>query len=334
MKKILIGAALIALMPAAYAQDVEIFGQSYSLILVIPLILILVLLVGFAGMIAFDVIRRRKKLRQKAAEEEAEEKKPSREAVEAPAKKDMPPKKEALKKREEMIMGYLREIKALGKSLPGMGADSGFDALNSLIHRFFSEFFDIRYKFTYEELEKELKKMQQEVVFSAESLSKLHYGPVNLTKSEVQDLFYEFQEIVDTLVKGERLAEKEKSLKRGMNIVKSFLKLVDLKVAGKRIEKQKEIEQRQMAVEQKLPAKAYAAKSKGPSELELLVKKRLQILHDLIREGMEMAAEDANMANDIYRKLYEHYHNLSVMEKRELYPYVIEFYKAIKEHLG
>jgi len=326
MKKIWVGFILFFIIPLAHAQEVEIFGQSYSIILVIPLLLILLLLAVFAGMVVFDTIRRRKKLRQQAAAEEAEESKPIKEESTGKIheKKALPKKKEIRENRQAMILRYLREIKNLEKALPGMDAERSFEALSTLIRRFFSEFFDIGYRFTYEELEKELKKTQQEVVFFAESLSKLHYGPIRFTKAEVQDLFYEFREVVDTLVKGEQVKGDER-IKSNLKIVRPFLKLMDLRITDKKIEQKQEMLP-------KAPAQARTSPAK-PKELMELEKRRLQTMHELIRYGQELAVGDVRMANEVYRKLYDHYQNLPEIEKRDIYPSVIELYKIIKSRL-
>ncbi|MBW2975133.1 hypothetical protein KY366_05440 [Candidatus Woesearchaeota archaeon] len=96
---------------------------------------------------------------------------------------------------EEDVDYYSKIIELEGR-LKNMGAEEAYKELIGILRKFFSHDLEVRYEFTYEELKKELEKKGRKIMISPQELSKIEYGPYELTKKDLLKLIKEFREVI------------------------------------------------------------------------------------------------------------------------------------------
>jgi hypothetical protein len=255
MKKLIV--LVIALVFIPLVKAVTIMGREVSVLILTPVILIVVFLIIFLFLIIKDKIKNKGKSAKPSEkieplENDAIGEDPlagddlalSEEPIaEEPLSDDLAPTEAApkqQKKPEESKINYLKEIDAIKKKLKDMDeGESGpklisdiNKEINDLIKKFFAEYATIKYKFTYDELEKELKKRNKKVVCFADNLSSVSYGPKGASQNDVRELVNEFKDIVEATSQEELQAipkfkkETEEKKKKIIMLIKKSERLV------------------------------------------------------------------------------------------------------------
>lgn len=247
MRRLIVLVVFIVAIPLARA--LTIFGETVSTLVLIPLILILISLFAFVFMIIRDKIRSRsagpaEELRGMVDLPPIEDLNlPSNEEippVETAGKKEAPAEKAASQKQNPK-RDYLEEVKHLEEELPSMGMEEANKKLNELVKAFFFDYLGVGYNFTFEELEKELKKSNRKIMCFSDNLSYVNYSPEGASRENLVQLIKEFKDVVvsskreNQLITPEFKKEMEKEEKRINKLLKEGNKLI-----GKDINKARE----------------------------------------------------------------------------------------------
>ncbi len=264
MKKLILLVFTLAIIPLAEA--VTFFGKEISILLVLPLVLIVVFLVLFASKIIWDKMKIRSSIKDDTelgdiptpdslgdlTKEELTEKQVKEKPKDTLKTKEQQQTKEQLQTKEQAYRpkrDYLKVIEEFEKKAPSMDITNIRKQLVSLIKDFFSDYAGINYNFTFEELEDELRKKNENIMFFSENLSYLNYGPEEVSRRDLINLIKEFKDIVMSILEKtqpitpefrkedlEKKHEINKLIKKGgkligLNIVKAvekYAKIYDL----------------------------------------------------------------------------------------------------------
>ncbi len=205
MKKSLV--LVIAIFTIPLVEALTLFGEELSMLVLIPLIIILLFLLIFVFIIIKD------KIKNKSSNPDT--KLPIVPLPPSPGDltKELPPleeppiekpttpesvKEKALPKEQPQKpkTDYYKELIELEKKLPSISIEDANKQLTELIKRFFSDYAKINYKFTFEELEKELKKRNKKITCFPKSFSSINYGPEGTSKGNLTELIKEFRGII------------------------------------------------------------------------------------------------------------------------------------------
>jgi len=107
----------------------------------------------------------------------------------------------------------------LKKNQKKFPVDQSSNKFSLLIRRFFKEFYDIDYEFTFDELEKELgKRKQNKEIMDFIRKLETQYDQ-NLTREQLSELILKFEEILNelTLVEVDKISDLLKNEKREFN---------------------------------------------------------------------------------------------------------------------
>ncbi len=304
---------MIVFFSAIASAQVTIAGQNFSMLVVIPLVLMAVFMLIFGIVVAFDKYTESKERKTSEGKKEGrgfgiisaikeKVKKIEEKKEEKPEKKEE--KKETVKEKERMPLAvYLDDIGGLRKKIKKLNADGAFNQLVVLIRHFFSDYLGIDYEFTFDELEKEFKSKNKEVVFFSKNLSDMSYNAEDISKKAVIKLLNEFEDVAEKIILKEDIAiDKEKE--------KEMSKPEEKKSKTKEVKKIEEVKKREYVEEDK--------KSR---------------VIGLIREGRRYIKRDINKANDIYEEVYVLYHQLPKNKKKGLNKKITDFYNAIRVEL-
>ncbi len=166
----------ILCIPSVLAIDIS----DIPILLIIPIILILLVI------IIFVVIYIRDKLTIKSLAL------PTFENIGKVETKKTQVKQKTTKPKTD----YYNMILKLEKKLPYTDPKITNKELINLIRSFFSEYLNISYQFTFEELENEIKKKGKGITFAARNLSKIQYGPDKLSANINKKIISEFKTVV------------------------------------------------------------------------------------------------------------------------------------------
>lgn len=312
-KRVLLLFFILFAFSAIASAQVEIAGQSFSMLVVVPLVLMIVFMLIFGIVVAFDKYNERKERKELESGKEdhglgiisaVKEKlrKTEEKEEEKPEKKEE--KKETTKEKEHLPLAvYLDDIRSLRKKIKKLNAEKAFDELVVLIRHFFSDYLGIDYEFTFDELEKEFKSKNKEVVFFSKNLSDMSYNAEDISKKNVVKLLDEFEDVAEKIIlKEDTEIGKEKK--------KEVTKPEEKKSETREMKKIEEVKKREYVEEDK----------KGR-------------VIGLIREGRRYIKRDINKANDIYEEVYVLYHQLSKNNKKEIKKKITDFYNAIRMEL-
>lgn len=219
MKKPLI--LVIAIFTIPLVEALTLFGEELSMLVLIPLIIIILFLLIFAFLII------KNKIKNKSASSDTESgiaplpPPPGESAQELPLVAEPPPGEQPLaeppiekpstekepiqsigEEQQKPKTDYLKEVEELQERLPSISIKEANKQLNESIKRFFSDYAKINYKFTFEELEKELKKRKKKIICFPDKFSLINYSQSGLSKENLIELIKEFKGII-------RFAKKE-----------------------------------------------------------------------------------------------------------------------------
>ncbi len=262
MKKLIILVFTIVLIPLVNA--LTLFGEEVSILILIPSVLIFVILIVFLSMIIRD------KIKGKTVGKESDNGMDINAEPPPPGGADLgelppidEPSETSTKTEPEEVPGgstplpeepsstpavsqepkkdYLKEIIALEKEFPSKGIAETHKKLNKLIKGFFSEYLGLKYYFTFEELEKELKKKNKEIQCFSDNLSSITYGPKEISEEGLIELIKEFKNIItsSTSIDQPLTPEFKKETQEHIKKIHALLKKGD-KLAAKDADKAKE----------------------------------------------------------------------------------------------
>lgn len=195
------------------------------MMLIIPLILIVLTILGFAALIIYD--ERKKGGKKKEEEKEKDETKDKKiEVSEEPVKdetilqiKNIIKKKKQKGEEEEIDVTKLKNenlnaLANLEKNVNQISDEQLLGKIIYIIRIFFSKLLNLKYFFTHEELEKELKKntnVKTKISFISDRLSELQYNPegIHLKKKEMLDLIHDLKEVISYIDLKKQSAQKK-----------------------------------------------------------------------------------------------------------------------------
>ena len=198
MKKTLI--LVIALLVIPLVEALTLFGEEISMLVLIPSILILLVLFVFIFMIIKDKLKNKAALPNIELSNTSLPPPPESLIQDVPAIEEMPlgePAKELPKEEQQKSKkDYLQELNELKEKLPSISTKDAHEQLTDLIKRFFADYANINYHFTFEELEKELKQKHKKIVCFADNFSSINYSPEGISQGNLNELITEFKDII------------------------------------------------------------------------------------------------------------------------------------------
>lgn len=237
------------LLPSVYALNLD----SIPVLLLAPIILIVLFLIIFIIMMIKDRLAMKSlamptfnnvgKKKTKEEEENAEEK----------------------EVKEEI--DYYANIKDLEKRVATLNTEPAYKELMKMVRKFFADYLNINYEFTYEELEKELKEKKKNIVFFSKKLSKIEYGPHPIGKGSLMKMTGEFKDIVKRI---------ESQTKTSLDFSKDVKKIKNLINNGKKISK------RDLSSAIKLYSEVYSLYHELPSKEKRKLNSAVKEFHKLI----------------------------------------------------
>ncbi|MDP6641879.1 MAG: hypothetical protein QGF74_00660 [Candidatus Nanoarchaeia archaeon] len=163
------------------AQEISILGQNYSIIVLLPLVLILM------GILFFLFIYIRDNL---------------------PNIKGIFPKKKIgikKKKKEEIFIDYRKEFDSFKSRTKKLDVNEKFNQFSGLSKDFFSYTFDINRQFTHEELENHIKKGKEVIIPFSQEIEDIKYNKEEISKKDLNKLINNFELIVKKYSKRKKL---------------------------------------------------------------------------------------------------------------------------------
>lgn len=199
---------VIAITIIPLVEALTLFGEEVSVLILTPSVLILIILIVFISIIIKDKIKSKSldtDLKLDAAEAPKEDptedltsglppiEPPTELPIEKPPLEEIP---RTSRLTQQPKIDYLKEIDALEKESSSKNVEEIHKKINELIKRFFSDYLGINYSFTFEELEKELKKGNRKIQCFSDNLSSISYGPEGISKENLIELIGEFKDTV------------------------------------------------------------------------------------------------------------------------------------------
>ncbi|HLD43439.1 MAG TPA: hypothetical protein VJB08_05650 [Candidatus Nanoarchaeia archaeon] len=197
----------IFVLAASSVSAVQILGEEYPLLILLPIPIIVLMMLIFAVLLIRDLFRKRSP------------KKPElRPLAGAPPKRwhgfrtlfRKPSGSIPELRHLESYEHALEIIDELEQDLAYTDSYTVFERLIQTIRRFFADYLNINYEFTYEELEQELAKNNKDIIFFSKNLSKLQYSQDGYSKNELRGLIGEFRSIIM------KLADRKRSQLKGI----------------------------------------------------------------------------------------------------------------------
>jgi len=204
--------------------------SDIPILLIVPSVLILILLLFFI----IIIIRNRSATKGLAIptfnstgkkETRIEEKPKEEKEVEEKKKTTISPSEKTQTKEE---VDYYSQIKDLENRLDTMDVKTAYKELIKIIRKFFADYLNLNYEFTYEELEKELKEKDKKISVSSDTLSKIEYSPHPISKDVLTEMIGEFKSII-------KKTKPQPEINLSLN--KDFRKIEKLLIKGQKIPK-------------------------------------------------------------------------------------------------
>jgi len=236
MRKLFVLVLAIVVIPIVEA--VKILGQEISMVVLVPIVLILIFLIVFIAMI----IRDKRKNKQQVPDipdalgplpEEGLGDNLGEDLSMAEDSLDLGAAPKIEKKVQEAKTDYFKELEVIKGNLTKENTLETNKKVNELIKKFFTEYSKIKYKFTFEELDKELKKNDNKVICFSDNLNMINYSPKEVTYDELVQLINEFRDIIEATTEEEQLAvpkfkkELEEKKKKINMLLKKGEKLIN-----------------------------------------------------------------------------------------------------------
>jgi len=175
-KEVILLFVVILSLPTVLAIDLN----EIPIMLIIPIVLILLVIIIFA----IIYIRDKFAIKSLAL--------PTFNNIGKKEDKTTKPKTEIRKPKVD----YQKKITQLEKQINYLDPYTFNKELINIIRLFFSEYLNISYQFTFEELEDEIKKKGKGITFAAQNLSKIMYGPSELSLDINKKIINEFKDVI------------------------------------------------------------------------------------------------------------------------------------------
>jgi hypothetical protein len=228
----------------------------------------------------------------------------------------MNPFKKKKKKKSKVEIAKektLKRIESFRKHLSKKSKEDNSIQFFHLVRQFFADMFKIRYEFTFEELDEELKRkkiskeLKEKITIFLKKISAVEYSDEKLSDNELKKLYDEFLRLFRKLTSDEGEI-KDKTTKK----LFGFLKIP----AGN---KQKE--------NKKSLSFITALFSKFKIRLG---KSRLEQIHDMLIKALDLInKDDFKESRRLYVKIKRKYDSLNVKEKEEVYDDIMLLYNEI-----
>jgi len=178
MKKRLLLFVFLLMLPLVSAQDIEIFGGSYPLILVAPFFLMSAVLFFFLVIVIKDYFKKLRKIRINFLSNLFKRKKKNRE------------------KEEKSAIDFNSNLNSLGRKLKKLGNREGINQISELAKEIIKYKFDIKNEFTLEEVYALIRGHDKEIKL-ANRLSELKYSDKAITNEDVHSLYSELHSLLE-----------------------------------------------------------------------------------------------------------------------------------------
>lgn len=165
---------VLILLPSVFALDLG----NIPVLLLLPLILISIVVIIFVVIIVKDKLAAKglamPTFNNVGKKKPKEEKKPEEE-----------------EKKEEV--DYYGKIGRLEQKLNEIGVEAIHKEFITMVRDFFSNYLGLNYQFTFGELERELKKRKKKTPIALNELSRMEYGPGEISRKELLKMVGEFK---------------------------------------------------------------------------------------------------------------------------------------------
>ncbi|MEA2035930.1 MAG: hypothetical protein U9O94_00370 [Nanoarchaeota archaeon] len=215
MKKWILLVLVIGVIPLVEAFNF--LGQEISILVAIPLLLIVIVSIYFVSKIIFDKVKNRLNkgdssdilnlpkpdalnFSTEQAMPKPDDNLPALMPESQPAADVKAVRPEKAEDAKQLSVDYISELQSLKDELSSLGVDNARKKLTSLIRKVFIEYLGRGLDLTFEEIEKELKNKNKDIVFFSDNLSLISYGPKEISIKDLKELIDEFQDIVKTIM--------------------------------------------------------------------------------------------------------------------------------------
>ncbi|NIA03723.1 MAG: hypothetical protein GWP09_00040 [Nitrospiraceae bacterium] len=205
---------------------------------------------------------------------------------------------------EDMLFDKITsELADLRKEYSKNSNEDNFIRLFHIVRLFYSELFDLKYEFTFEELsylmskEDMTQQLRDEIAKFNEKLTELEFSPVEMNSKLFYDLTDEFTIIFNELLRWKKESKTKKKLK----------------------------EQEKKVVKKSDDKKGFFSFFKrDKSKYAVMIRK------NLINGYLALDSSNTRKAMQVYHRIEELYSKLDPMNKREIKPEISDFFSEIK----
>jgi len=220
--------------------------------------------------------------------------------------------------KENIIGNALHKIDVLEKNLSKHLPEDNVIQLSHITKKFFSSFFGVKYKFTYEELSAELAKkksddaLKKRIFDFLNEISLLEFSGIAPSRKKILSVSKDFKELLSDIRAEIRL--KEKAALKTFSI-KNILKTSKTKEKAK------------------LTASLYNIGEKG--EYAKIEDIQMEEIYDLLLAAHKsLELKKYKEAAELYEKINAEYAMLPRDSKKKIYAEILEFYKKFLSATG
>jgi len=202
--------------------EIRVGGISYPPLILIPILVIIAAIIAIIIYLiyhSFTIYRINKSHTKKKQKIKQKEEKPKK--IEKKEVKQEEQKEKISVSKKKILKTYLPLVQSLKKGQKKLTLEQAVNKFSLLLRRFFKEFYDLDYEFTFDELEKDLekKKQKKEIINFVKNLESQY--DQYLTREQLGDLIRQFEEILNelTLVEVDKISDILKNEKREFNDV-------------------------------------------------------------------------------------------------------------------
>lgn len=226
-------------------------------------------------------------------------------------------KKKKKKKQEKTIkFDIIFDVEKIKNKFQASGLKVQ-DEFFKLFKDFFKEYFNIKYHFTYEEFNDEIRKnrkldkhLKSDTISLSTKLSNIEYGSRKLSRNELKFMIADFESIVVKLLEMKKEKKPKLSPKK---IFAPFLKVKE-KIAN---------------TYTKHKSKVSKVMTQTKEELR---RRNLEHLNDLIAQTQEaLRNNDSKKARQAYSEMRKIFDKLPVEDRRAKYKRIMDLYEKIVE---
>ena len=303
MKKgVLVVLLVLVILPIVSAQEINIFGQNYSLILVAPVFFMAIMVLIFLIMLLKDNLSKLN---------------PARIHINFPKHKQS---KEEIMKREGV--DFVSRYNALKLKISKITVKDYFTEIIQLIKDYLKSKYDIKQEFIFEEIPNIVKRASKSELELANRITTLKYSGVEITKNDI--------DYINRTIGSLLIPKVEEKVHKNNGLINSIKKLFTAKHNTKEHPKEYEIKQVPLILP-KIPIPLAPVKHLIKQKPRLgffgRIKKR-KILR-IINEGKNFINKNPIKAKRYYGQALLRYHKLKIREDKEITNKLHEFSREI-----